>query len=123
MPERLIVVGGDMAGMSAASQARRRRTPDDLEILVFERSSSVGYCDRVEPYAVGGYGTDMGQWQVRTPAEFAAMDIAVHTRHEVMALDPQARTVQVRNLAAGTDSTLGYDLLMYATGATTLVPP
>lgn len=29
MPERLIVIGGDAAGMSAASQARRRRGPGD----------------------------------------------------------------------------------------------
>jgi thioredoxin reductase len=41
MTERLIIVGGDAAGMSAASQARRRRDLDDLEILAFERSSFV----------------------------------------------------------------------------------
>ncbi len=39
--ERLIVVGGDAAGMSAASQAKRRRP--DLEIIVFERSSHTSY--------------------------------------------------------------------------------
>lgn len=32
--ERLLVIGGDAAGMSAASQARRRRP--ELEIVVFE---------------------------------------------------------------------------------------
>ncbi len=41
MPERLIVIGGDAAGMSAASEARRRRAADELEIVVFERSSFV----------------------------------------------------------------------------------
>jgi len=51
------------------------------------------------------------------------MDITVHTRHEVMALDPKAGKVTVRNLVAGTDATLGYDLLMYATGAAAFVPP
>jgi ribulose 1,5-bisphosphate synthetase/thiazole synthase len=39
--ERLIVVGGDAAGMSAASQAKRRRP--DLEIVVFERSPNTSY--------------------------------------------------------------------------------
>ena len=39
--ERLIVVGGDAAGMSAASQAKRRRP--ELEIIVLERSSHVSY--------------------------------------------------------------------------------
>jgi NADPH-dependent 2,4-dienoyl-CoA reductase/sulfur reductase-like enzyme len=39
--ERLVVIGGDAAGMSAASQARRRRP--DLEIVVFERSPHTSY--------------------------------------------------------------------------------
>jgi NADPH-dependent 2,4-dienoyl-CoA reductase/sulfur reductase-like enzyme len=39
--ERLVVIGGDAAGMSAASQARRHRP--DLEIIVFERSPHTSY--------------------------------------------------------------------------------
>lgn len=39
--ERLVIVGGDAAGMSAASQAKRRRP--DLEIVVFERSPNISY--------------------------------------------------------------------------------
>jgi NADPH-dependent 2,4-dienoyl-CoA reductase/sulfur reductase-like enzyme len=123
MSERLIVIGGDAAGMSAASQARRRRTPDDLEILAFERSSFVSYSACGEPYYIGGYVTAIDQLQARTPAEFAAMDITVQTRHDVLALDPKAGKVTVRNLDAGTEAVFGYDLLMYATGATAFVPP
>lgn len=39
--ERLVVVGGDAAGMSAAAQARRMR--DDLEIIAFERGEYTSY--------------------------------------------------------------------------------
>lgn len=39
--ERLVVIGGNAAGMSASSQARRRR--DDLEIIVFEKSPHTSY--------------------------------------------------------------------------------
>jgi NADPH-dependent 2,4-dienoyl-CoA reductase/sulfur reductase-like enzyme len=39
--ERLIVIGGDAAGMSAASQARRRRPK--LDIVVFERSPHTSF--------------------------------------------------------------------------------
>src|SRR5215475_8147399 len=116
MPERLIVIGGDAAGMSAASQARRQRPSNNLEILAFERSAYVSYSACGEPYYVGGYVTDLAQLQARTPAEFAARDITVHTRHEAVSLDPQAGRVTVRNLEAGRDTTFGYDLLMYATG-------
>jgi len=39
--ERLIVIGGDAAGMSAASQARRRNP--ELEIIAFERGTFTSY--------------------------------------------------------------------------------
>jgi len=39
--DRLIVIGGDAAGMSAASQARRRRP--DLDIVVFERGPHTSF--------------------------------------------------------------------------------
>jgi thioredoxin reductase len=34
---RLVVIGGDAAGMSSANQAQRRRRPDKLAIVAFER--------------------------------------------------------------------------------------
>lgn len=39
--ERLVIVGGDAAGMSAAVQARRRSP--ELEIIVFERTPYTSY--------------------------------------------------------------------------------
>jgi NADPH-dependent 2,4-dienoyl-CoA reductase/sulfur reductase-like enzyme len=39
--KRLIVVGGDAAGMSAASQAKRR--DPSLDLLVFEKSPHTSY--------------------------------------------------------------------------------
>ena len=39
--ERLMVIGGNAAGMSAASQARRQRP--ELEIVVFEQSPHTSY--------------------------------------------------------------------------------
>lgn len=38
---RLVVIGGDAAGMSAASQAKRRRP--ELDIVVFERGPHTSY--------------------------------------------------------------------------------
>ena len=35
MTQRLVVIGGDAAGMSAASAARRQRGRDELEIVAF----------------------------------------------------------------------------------------
>ena len=39
--QRLIVIGGDAAGMSAAAKAKRRRP--ELEVVVFERGPHTSY--------------------------------------------------------------------------------
>ena len=43
MARRLVIIGGDAAGMSAATQVRRMKTVDEIEIVVFERSSRTSY--------------------------------------------------------------------------------
>ncbi|MEX0756366.1 MAG: FAD-dependent oxidoreductase [Acidimicrobiia bacterium] len=98
MTERLVVIGGDAAGMSAASQARRRRGPDDLEIVAYERSSWVSYSACGEPYHIAGEVDPLEALVARTPEQFARRHIAVHIRHEVTAIDTAARTVTVHRL-------------------------
>lgn len=48
--ERLVVIGGDAAGMSAASQARRFKGPEELEIVAFERGDFASYSACGIPY-------------------------------------------------------------------------
>ena len=71
-PERLVVVGGDAAGMSAATQARKRRRPDDLTVTAFERGHYTSYSACGIPYFVGGVVTDFDKLITRTPEEFRA---------------------------------------------------
>ncbi|GAA2702928.1 FAD-dependent oxidoreductase [Actinoplanes palleronii] len=120
---RLIVIGGDAAGMSAASQARRRRGPDDLEILAFEMGRFVSYSACGIPYWIGGQVDGPDALIARTPEEFRKNAIAVHTRHEVTGINLDARTVTVRDLDAGRDRREGFDELVYATGASPVRPP
>jgi NADPH-dependent 2,4-dienoyl-CoA reductase/sulfur reductase-like enzyme len=53
MPERLIVIGGDAAGMSAASQAKRLRG-DELSVIGFERGEHSSYSACGIPYWIAG---------------------------------------------------------------------
>lgn len=119
---RLVVVGGDAAGMSAASQARRRRPASDLEIVAFERSSWVSYSACGEPYHVAGYVDPLERLVARTPAQFAEMDIDVHIRHEVQEIDLDRRTVTVADFDAGESLEVGFDLLMLGMGAGAIRP-
>lgn len=123
MADRLVIIGGDAAGMSAASQARRRRGRDRLEIIVFERSSYVSYSACGEPYYVGGYVDELSELQVRTPEQFARAGIDARIRHEVTEIHPTDGKVNVRGLEDGGEELVGYDHLLYATGAAPLRPP
>ena len=49
MTERMVVVGGDAAGMSAASQAKRL-AGDKLELIAFERGAHSSYSACGIPY-------------------------------------------------------------------------
>lgn len=119
---KLAVVGGDAAGMSAASQARRRRPASDLQIVAFERSSWVSYSACGEPYHVAGYVDPLERLVARTPAEFAEMDIDVRIRHEVREIDLDRRVLTVLDIDRGESHEEGFDLLMMGTGATAIRP-
>ena len=121
MTERLIVIGGDAAGMTAASQARRMRKADDLNIIVFEQSGYVSFSACGEPYFVGGWVEDFGDLQVRTPEQFQAQGIDARIHHQVTAIDLHSRSVSVRH--PGGEEEVGFDQLLYATGATAIHPP
>jgi NADPH-dependent 2,4-dienoyl-CoA reductase/sulfur reductase-like enzyme len=119
---RMVVVGGDAAGMSAASQARRRRGPDDLEIVAFERGRHVSYSACGLPYYAGGLVKDWRDLVARTPEEFAEQDIDARTGHEVEAIDLKARRVTVRDLDRGRTVEEPWDVLVVATGSEPLRP-
>ncbi len=106
--------------MSAASQARRRRGADDLEIVVFEQSGWVSYSACGEPYYLSGLVPDLDRLVARRPEEFWARQIDARLHHRVEEIDAAAGKVTVRS-PDGTE-TYGYDQLVYATGASP-VPP
>src|SRR5215218_11012372 len=119
----MVVDGGDAAGMSAAAQARKRRKPEELEIVAFERGRHTSYSACGLPYYAGDVVKDWRDLVARTPEEFAEQAIEVRTRHEVDAIDLEARRVRVRDLDAGRVVEEPWDLLVVATGSEPLRPP
>ncbi|MFJ6727361.1 FAD-dependent oxidoreductase [Streptomyces sp. NPDC091281] len=120
--ERLVVIGGDAAGMSAASQARRLKGPDELEIVAFERGHFTSYSACGIPYWVGGEVGDRDDLIARTPREHRERGIDVRLRTEVTAIDVAGRRVRARDLGSGAESWTPYDKLVVATGARPVRP-
>lgn len=121
MAERLIVIGGVAAGMSAAAKAKR--TARDLEVVVYEKGPYISYAACGMPYYIAGDIADAQELIVRTPEQMGKQGVEVHIHHEVTAIDPQAGTVRVRNLEAGQEVVEHYDKLVIATGALPVQPP
>ncbi|MER0448925.1 FAD-dependent oxidoreductase [Streptomyces sp. Edi4] len=120
--ERLVVIGGDAAGMSAASQARRLRTSDELEIVAFERSGFTSYSACGIPYWVGGAVPRHEDLIARTPKEHRERGIDLRMGTEVTELDVAGRRVRARDLASGAEEWTAYDKLVIATGARPVRP-
>jgi NADPH-dependent 2,4-dienoyl-CoA reductase/sulfur reductase-like enzyme len=120
MTERLLIIGGCAAGMSAASKARR--THPDLEVLVYEKTGFVAYGACGLPYYVSGLIKDHQALVVRTPEQFARQGIEVHLRHEVSGIDVARRRVRVTDLERAETREEAYDKLVIATGGRSAIP-
>ena len=91
MPERLVVIGGDAAGMTAASLARRRRPESELEVVAFERGGFTSYSACGLPYYVAGEIDDIDTLIARSPDEHRANGIDIRLRQEVVGIDLEKR--------------------------------
>ncbi|GAA4477987.1 FAD-dependent oxidoreductase [Rhodococcus olei] len=118
---KVVIVGGVAGGMSAAT--RLRRLNEDAQIVVFERGAHVSFANCGLPYYAGGVIEDRDALLLQTPESLAArfeLDVRVHT--EVISIDPDARTVTVRDLSAGDETVESYDELVLSPGASPIVP-
>src|SRR4051812_327505 len=121
--DRLVVIGGDAAGMSAASQARKRRGPDELQIVAFERGRATSYSACGIPYWISGAVEREEQLISRSPEAHRRNHIDVRTRTEVVGIDLAARRVRARDLEGGGEYTEPFDDLVYAAGSVPARPP
>jgi NADPH-dependent 2,4-dienoyl-CoA reductase/sulfur reductase-like enzyme len=114
---RTIIVGGVAGGMSAAT--RLRRLDEQRDIVVYERGPYVSFANCGLPYYVGGVISERSSLLLQTPESLAArFALDVRVRHEVVSIDPAAKTVLVRDLSSGQARTEPYDDLVLAAGAT-----
>lgn len=119
---KVVIIGGVAGGASAA--ARLRRLDERAEIIVFERSGFVSYANCGLPYYIGGTIAEKRELTLQTPESFwNRFRIRVKTKHEVLAIDPAAKTVTVKDLSTGKTFTESYDKLVLSPGAMPTRPP
>ena len=118
---KVVVIGGNAAGMSAASRLVRKS--GEVEVVVFERTREVSYGACGLPYYIAGLNPDLNLIRIRPVKEFEKAGIKVHLEHDVLAVKPEERRITVCNLATGENRDEPYDKLVVASGASPIVPP
>jgi len=121
MAERIIIIGGVAAGMSAAAKARRVHR--QVEIVVYEKSGYVSYGACGFPFFIKGDIPSIEKLLARSVEQFTKDGIQVHTRHEVVAIHPAGHTVEVLDIPSGRTFSDHWDRLILATGGHILRPP
>jgi NADPH-dependent 2,4-dienoyl-CoA reductase/sulfur reductase-like enzyme/rhodanese-related sulfurtransferase len=122
MNQKWVIVGGVAGGATAA--ARLRRLDEQAEIVVLERDAYISFANCGLPYHIGGEIRRRADLLLQTPANLSARyRLDIRTRHEVVAIDREAKRVRVRDLHADREYEQAYDTLLLSPGAQPWCPP
>ena len=118
---KTIIIGGVAGGATAA--ARLRRLDEKAEIIILERGEYVSFANCGLPYYIGGVITDREDLTLQTPQSFKTrFNIDVRVLNEVVKIDPDTKTVTVKNLRTGENYQETYDNLILSMGAEPIRP-
>ena len=121
MAKRILIVGGVAGGASCA--ARLRRLDETAEIVLFERGEYISFANCGLPYYIGGVIPKREQLLVQDVKTMNAwFNLEIHTKAEVIAIQPEQKTVTARYLRTGEERQERYDVLVLSPGASPIVP-
>ena len=119
MTDPFVVIGGDAAGLSAASKFTREAPNRD--VIVFEKGEWVSYAHCGTPYYVKGTVERLTDLLSLSPEQAAERGIDLRRNHEVLGVDTDAETVTVAH--DGETFSQPYGDLLVATGAHAVTGP
>ena len=118
---RFVIIGGDAAGMSAASRAKR--TIPEMEVIVLEKTEDVSYSACGMPYNIADAGRSIEDLVVRTADAFRKKQgIDLLAGYRVDAIDKKNRIVSGTIKHSGEPFRFFYDRLLIATGGRPKIP-
>jgi len=112
---KIIVIGGNPAGLSAASAIRKGHP--DWDINVYEKGQYISYGSCGIPYYVADEVKSLDNLMTLTPEILEKKrNIPVHLFHEVTKVDFAMHHVKVKNLKDNSEFEKQYDYLVIAVG-------
>jgi len=121
MSKKILIVGGVAGGASAA--ARLRRIDESAEIILFEKGQYISFANCGLPYYIGGAIKERSKLLVMTPKVMKArFNIDVRELSEVVGIDRENKTVEVKDHRNGNIYQETYDVLVLSPGANPVKP-
>ncbi|GGM23635.1 hypothetical protein GCM10011351_06770 [Paraliobacillus quinghaiensis] len=118
---KIIIIGSVAAGTSVAAKARRN--DENAEITLYNADYDISYSICGIPYFLGGEVDEVDTLTPRSAPWFKVRyNVDIHTRHEVTSIDPEKKTVTVKDLGTNEIKEDNYDTLVFATGASPTTP-
>ena len=121
MKRKILIVGGVAGGASAA--ARLRRLSEEDEIIMFEKGPHVSFSNCALPYHLSGLIDEADRLVLMSPEKFLVQyNIQARVNNEVLSINKEEKSVQVKNLLTGETYKESYDKLVLSPGAKPIVP-
>ncbi|GAM13266.1 CoA-disulfide reductase [Mesobacillus selenatarsenatis] len=118
---KILIIGGDAAGMSAAMQIVRNSSGHEITVLEKGGVYSYGQCGL--PYVISGKIESTDRLIARTPSTFKKKyGIDARVFHEAQNVDIENKMVSGINHSNGDTFSLPYDRLLIATGVSSVIP-
>ncbi|WP_258168849.1 FAD/NAD(P)-binding oxidoreductase, partial [Paenibacillus sp. AR247] len=117
---KVAVIGCTHAGTAAVKSIAAQHP--EAQITVYERNDNISFLSCGIALHVGGVVKDAGGLFYSNPEELAGLGAVTRMRHEVLAVDTNAKTLNVRNLVTGEEFTDSYDKLVVTTGSWPVIP-
>ncbi len=118
---KTLIIGGVAGGASVA--ARLRRLDEQAEIIILERGEYISFANCGLPYYIGDVITKKEYLVLQTPQSFdARFRVEVRVFSEAVAIQPDQKTVTVKNLRTGECYEESYDKLVLSPGAEPIRP-
>lgn len=122
MTQKIIIVGGVAGGATAA--ARLRRISEDVEVIMVERGEHISFANCGLPYYIGETIKDRSKLLVQTVEGMSErFKLDIRNLSEVLSINPEIKTVKIRNLQTSEVYEETYDKLLLSPGARPIVPP
>ena len=119
---KIIIIGGVIAGVETALQARSNS--ETVDITIYDRDRDIAHTAYATHYVAGGIVKDVDQLTLNSPEWFKKRhNIDIHPNHDILKVDYEAKKVYGVDTTNNIEFEDSFDVLVFANGSSVTVPP